>query len=234
MTRRLPVLLPLLLGVSLPLTGCDRPAPPAADRAEPPVENAAAPANTLQARTETPAVESKSIMRPTVAEEMKPDPEPLKPETVTIGFPYDRSQLDDAARTALDRLLASPVIAAGARITLRGHSDTRGSDRGNHTVSARRAGLVAEYLADKGFPRDRMTIVAMGGDAPLVPNAHPDGSDDPEGRARNRRVEVTATPPAAIAAAVIGDAAARAPAPPPVAPTVVDPVAPADRTVSRR
>jgi OOP family OmpA-OmpF porin len=49
---------------------------------------------------------------------------------------------------------------------------------------------VRDYLVEKGIAADRITVVALGETTPLVPNARPDGSDDPEARARNRRVEV--------------------------------------------
>jgi OOP family OmpA-OmpF porin len=39
-----------------------------------------------------------------------------------------------------------------------------------------------------------MTVIGLGEDRPVAPNAHLDGSDDPEGRARNRRVEIEVTP----------------------------------------
>ena len=55
---------------------------------------------------------------------------------------------------------------------------------------ASRAEAVRDYLVEKGIAADRITVVALGETTPLVPNARPDGSDDPEARARNRRVEV--------------------------------------------
>lgn len=171
------------------LAGC---APDAGGgNATPPTENVTgAVAN--EAAPEPPA---KSILRPEVAE-----PEPaapvLAPHDVVIGFGDTGSRLDDAARQALDAILADPVLAAGGAITLRGHSDSKGSDGDNLVVSRKRAEAVRDYLTGKGVAADRIVVIAMGEAAPLVPNRRPDGSDDPEAQAKNRRVEVHVAVPA--------------------------------------
>ena len=78
-----------------------------------------------------------------------------------------------------------------------GHADARGDDRYNQVLSERRARAVAAAL--QPLVRDLpVSLIPQGfGDTrPVVPNTRPDGSDDPAGRARNRRVTVTFTPPA--------------------------------------
>jgi hypothetical protein len=50
---------------------------------------------------------------------------------------------------------------------------------------------VAAFLAGPlGMPRDRLRVRGLGESAPRAPNAYPDGSDYPEGRQANRRVEI--------------------------------------------
>src|SRR3546814_20124245 len=82
----------------------------------------------------------------------------------------------------------------GGAITVRGHSDSRGSDSDNLRVSEARAKAVADYLVTKGIAADRMTVLGVGETRPIAPNAHLDGSADEQGRAKNRRVDVEAAP----------------------------------------
>lgn len=138
---------------------------------------------------------AKSILRPEVA---PPEPEApaLQPLELVIGFGDTGSRLDEAASQALDTVIAAPVMKAGGVITLRGHSDTRGSDGDNLVMSRKRAEAVRDYLVDNGVDAGRIVVIAMGEAAPLVPNLRPDGSDDPAARAKNRRVEMQVALPA--------------------------------------
>jgi OmpA-OmpF porin, OOP family len=172
-TRRF--LLPLLL-----LSACDRTPP----RPEPTPSPATFDNQTGQ-----------SIVRPEVIAEVEPTPTPTPSPTpaalptATVLFPSG-TRLDDAGRTALDALLADPALPGDARLVLRGHSDSGGSDADNLRASRRRAEAVRAYLLGKHVAADRMELIALGERRPVAPNALPDGSDDPAGRARNRRVEV--------------------------------------------
>jgi OOP family OmpA-OmpF porin len=154
----------------------------------------------------------RSIMPPSAAPAPSPPP-PLAPITESISFAQGGSELDDAAKAALDRLIASPTTASGGAIVLRGSSDSAGSDGDNLAVSRKRAEAVAAYLAEKGIAPDRLTLIALGEGRPVAPNVNLDGSDNPEGRARNRRVDVTISPGEAAATADGGDGAANVAAP---------------------
>ena len=48
---------------------------------------------------------------------------------------------------------------------------------------------VAKELAGRGVPASRISTEAFGETRPVAPNRKPDGTDDPAGRAKNRRVE---------------------------------------------
>jgi outer membrane protein OmpA-like peptidoglycan-associated protein len=73
-----------------------------------------------------------------------------------------------------------------------GHTDATGEDAYNLDLSRRRAEAVAAWLrARPELGGWTFTVAGKGEAAPVAPNSRPDGSDDPEGRARNRRVEVT-------------------------------------------
>ena len=68
---------------------------------------------------------ARSILRPEVAE--PEEPPRIEPAEAVIGFGATPMKLDDAARESLDALIATPAMAAGGPITLRGHSDSRGT-----------------------------------------------------------------------------------------------------------
>lgn len=199
MIRTVPPLLAVALLAGLTLSGCDRPAPrsptPEAS-ADQGFDNAAAP---------------RSIMQPKVIAESPPEPTPTPtppppPTGATVLFATG-SVLDDEAREMIDALLAAPALPADARWVLRGSSDTDGSKRANLAVSRRRASVVRAYLIGKGVDADRITTVALGDGRPVAPNVNLDGSDDPAGRARNRRVDIEILPPAASAPAAAPSAA---------------------------
>lgn len=139
-----------------------------------------------------------SIMRPEVAEEVAaptPSPSATAPLRATIAFDKG-AQLDDRSRAALDNLVAHSGFATGGEIILSGHSDASGSDADNLATSRQRAEAVRDHLLRMGVAAERIRIVALGERRPVAPNAQPDGSDDPEGRRRNRRVEVIVRPAA--------------------------------------
>lgn len=135
-----------------------------------------------------------SILRPEVDQESVPMA--LEPVEVTIGFPEGGSELDEAALTDLQKLTVSPLVERGGPIVLGGHSDTAGSDSVNLRAGRARAEAVRDWLVEKGIAKDRIEVVTFGEQNPVEPNALPDGSPNEQGRAANRRVEITVIPPA--------------------------------------
>ena len=69
-----------------------------------------------------------------------------------------------------------------------GHADSQGSDADNLALSERRANAVAGYLVGQKVKAERIYIAGMGEAQPIATN------DTPEGRAKNRRVEITLRP----------------------------------------
>jgi len=49
---------------------------------------------------------------------------------------------------------------------------------------------VVNYLIKKGIARERLKSKGFGESKPIAPNTNPDGSDNPEGRSKNRRTEL--------------------------------------------
>jgi outer membrane protein OmpA-like peptidoglycan-associated protein len=105
-------------------------------------------------------------------------------------FAFGKADVDERARTQLAEiatLLAEPLLA-GRRVTVEGHADGVGSRRYNQTLSEARARAVIAVLEASGVAADRLHSRAYGKDRPLEPNRLDDGQDNPDGRARNRRV----------------------------------------------
>ncbi len=75
-------------------------------------------------------------------------------------------------------------------VQVRGHTDSTGSAAVNQSLSERRAATTRDYLKGHNLSAAEITSVGLGSTVPLAEEKKPDGSDSPEGRAFNRRVEV--------------------------------------------
>jgi outer membrane protein OmpA-like peptidoglycan-associated protein len=105
-------------------------------------------------------------------------------------FAFDKATLGPDAEETL--VAALPVIAKAAphSAVIEGHTDAIGSDDYNQRLSERRAETVKDWLvAHQALPAST-TTKGYGKRRPIAPNTLPDGSDDPAGRQKNRRVEV--------------------------------------------
>lgn len=106
-------------------------------------------------------------------------------------FEFDKAVLTPAAETNLRR--TADLVRQGGRgtVTVIGHTDSKGDEAYNLDLSKRRAAAVASWLqAQSGMEARTFAVEGRGEAEPVAPNTGPDGSDDPEGRARNRRVTV--------------------------------------------
>jgi outer membrane protein OmpA-like peptidoglycan-associated protein len=108
-----------------------------------------------------------------------------------VLFDFDKADILPKAREALKQ--AAEVIREKAKgvVQIEGHTDSKGSDAYNQKLSERRANAVRDWLANKeGLKNVRFATRGFGAKKPVAPNTKPDGSDDPEGRQKNRRVEI--------------------------------------------
>ncbi len=190
--------------IALGITACQPSREPAANEvAEAPANvevesNMTMPGNAATAAE--PEEAKKSIIRPDVEPSPTPTP-PAEPVELTVPFPAKGAQPDPAGMALLDTLAADPVLALGGPITIWGHSDSSGSDASNLIASRKRAEAARDYLVKKGIAAERITVIALGEARPIAPNRKLDGSDDPEGRDKNRRVEIKVDLPKAAPAA---------------------------------
>jgi OOP family OmpA-OmpF porin len=102
-----------------------------------------------------------------------------------VNFEFDRAKLLPESYVVLDRVVASLKDLPEIRVEVGGHTDSKGSDEYNRSLSDRRARAVRDYLISKGISASRLESMGYGESDPITSN------DTDAGRARNRRVELT-------------------------------------------
>jgi outer membrane protein OmpA-like peptidoglycan-associated protein len=124
-------------------------------------------------------------------------PKPTGPSSRFPAFVYFDFRKATPKNAKRIRRIAAAIKARGSVAGLRidGYADALGNRAYNLDLSLRRSCNVALELSRRLARRTPpMEIRAFGEAYPAAPNAHPGGSDDPDGRARNRRVEVMIVP----------------------------------------
>jgi outer membrane protein OmpA-like peptidoglycan-associated protein/tetratricopeptide (TPR) repeat protein len=107
-----------------------------------------------------------------------------------IYFDFDKSSLREASIKELDKLIAILKSNPNAKVEFSAHTDSKGSDQYNMELSKRRAFAARNYIVNKGIAASRSKLETYGKSKPAVPNTNEDGSDNPENRQLNRRVEI--------------------------------------------
>lgn len=124
--------------------------------------------------------------------EVKETPTEVRVEMAAdVLFDFDKSDLLPKADETLQK--AADFIrdrAKGGVVRIEGHTDAKGNDDYNRKLSERRAASVKKWFAAHGLGGVKFSTEGFGAKKPIAPNTKPDGSDDPEGRAKNRRVEI--------------------------------------------
>jgi len=105
-------------------------------------------------------------------------------------FAFNEGTLTSAAQKTLAALGPEIKKAGQHPVQVLGYTDSIGSDRYNQLLSEQRARSVRDWLAARHYLAAGAPIQGMGKQNPVAPNTNPDGSDNPVGRAKNRRVEV--------------------------------------------
>lgn len=115
-------------------------------------------------------------------------------EYLIVNMPQDLLFATDSASVRPDlrgdlRAVASSLLKyPNSRIEVIGHTDNTGAAAYNQDLSQRRAVSVASVLRESGVPGARVAAYGRGEDQPVASNL------TPEGRARNRRVEIIIRP----------------------------------------
>ena len=108
-----------------------------------------------------------------------------------VLFDFDKADLRPAAQQTLHQAAGIIQEKAKGAVRIEGHTDSKGNDAYNQKLSERRAASVKTWFAVKeGLSKVQFATQGFGAKKPVASNAKPDGSDDPEGRQKNRRVEI--------------------------------------------
>ena len=106
-----------------------------------------------------------------------------------VFFDFDKYELRQESYTELNRVVMFLNDYPAIEIEMSAHTDSKGSDEYNTTLSHNRAKSVMEYIISKGIATSRIVSKGYGELKPVAGNTNADGSDNPEGRQMNRRVE---------------------------------------------
>lgn len=113
---------------------------------------------------------------------------------VSIGadalFDFDKSDLTPAAESTLQKVLPVLVTYGAHPISIEGHTDSIGADEYNNGLSERRAETVKGWLVAHNYVSPSISTLGFGKTHPVNPNTYNDGTDFPQGRQKNRRVEI--------------------------------------------
>ena len=122
---------------------------------------------------------------------IKLEKHPLKPIVIpNINFEFDSPLLTKESKITVDTTLLELFKRyPNIKIEISAHSDSKGSDAYNLTLSQKRAESIVKYLNSKGVPMNQMIPKGYGESQPIAPNTTAEGLDNPEGRKLNRRVD---------------------------------------------
>lgn len=95
-------------------------------------------------------------------------------------LPIAEQKLADVAKALKDQ--------GYKKLLVEGHTDSRGSDQDNQSLSKKRAEAVRTFMVSRGIEADKITAEGIGEARPVADNK------TEEGRANNRRVEIVVTP----------------------------------------
>jgi peptidoglycan-associated lipoprotein len=164
----------LLVG-SLALFGCPKrpevmqaaPSAPGPVAAPAPAPPAPAPAPAPEVRVTPPPAAPAPAPAPAAP---APAPAPAAPASPLKDafFDFDKSNIRDDQKAALNDNVSWLKANAGAKVLIEGHCDERGTVEYNLALGERRAKAAKDYLIAAGIPADRISIISYGKERPFV------------------------------------------------------------------
>jgi outer membrane protein OmpA-like peptidoglycan-associated protein len=139
----------------------------------------------LEKEREIPADVVKALTEPVITEKDK--------ERIvlrTLFFDFNSFLLTPESKKELDHLAMVLSNYPELKIELIGATDAVGSIAYNQRLSLRRALSAKKYLLSKGISAKRLLVKGVGKNNFVAINNNPDGSDNPDGRKYNRRVDI--------------------------------------------
>ncbi len=106
-----------------------------------------------------------------------------------VLYDYRSADINETAAKELNKLVLILKKNKDIGVELSSHTDSKGSDSYNMKLSQKRADKAVEYVVSKGIDKNKIIAKGYGETTPVAPNELPNGKDNPEGRAKNRRTE---------------------------------------------
>ena len=115
-----------------------------------------------------------------------------------VLFDYDKAALKPEAEQALKKVAVVLSQFPESKVTVVGYTDSKGAKAANMQLSRERAQAVKDWLVKNGgVLATNISTKGLGEQYPVAPNTNKDGTDNPLGRALNRRVSIIVEKPAA-------------------------------------
>jgi outer membrane protein OmpA-like peptidoglycan-associated protein len=106
-----------------------------------------------------------------------------------IYYNFARAEIRPDAAVELDKLVQLLIDNPEIKIELGSHTDSVDTESYNLDLSQRRANSAINYIMQHGIAPDRLVAKGYGESKPIARNTNPDGTDNPDGRQKNRRTE---------------------------------------------
>lgn len=106
-----------------------------------------------------------------------------------VFYDFNKSTLREESHPSLDKIVTMLNDHPEIMIEISAHTDNIGNEKYNQKLSEARANSVINYLVSKGIDRSRLQSKGYGSTNPIAPNRNENGTDNPEGRQKNRRTE---------------------------------------------
>jgi outer membrane protein OmpA-like peptidoglycan-associated protein len=115
-----------------------------------------------------------------------------------VLFDYDKAALKPEAEEALKKVAVVLSQFPESKVTVEGYTDSKGGKTVNMQLSRERAQAVKDWLVRSGgVAIANISVKGFGEQYAIAPNKNADGTDNPLGRALNRRVSIIVEKPAA-------------------------------------
>jgi len=108
----------------------------------------------------------------------------------SIFFDFDQYSINNTARKELERLFVIMNNNPSLKFEVVGYTDSKGTEEYNLLLSENRTNSVINFLAQKGIEKKRFVPKALGESNHIAINENSDGTDNPEGRSYNQRVDL--------------------------------------------
>jgi outer membrane protein OmpA-like peptidoglycan-associated protein len=144
--------------------------------------------NAIPEETKTvPETTVKEVVVEPVVVKKPASPKEIELEPVYFGF--DNFQLSETGKKQLEKVRQFLTDYPASHVRFVGHADSKGPAEYNQKLSEQRAKVAKKYITDMGIDTQRIETLGMGERNFAAINNNPDGTDNPEGRQLNRRVE---------------------------------------------